>query len=72
MLAILVSDLLILVVFFMLDIKLGSDYNELFKTFSDKVTIIRNQINNMAQCYQFYLTYENKGSEEIQLQDIPF
>lgn len=33
MLAILVSDLVILVIFFMLDIKLGSDYNELFKTF---------------------------------------
>ena len=41
MLAVLVSDLVILIIFFMLDIKLGSDCNELFDKMTDKLTIIR-------------------------------
>ena len=41
MIAVMASDLVILIIFFMLDIKLGSDCNELFDKMTDKLTIIR-------------------------------
>jgi len=42
MLAVMLSDLVILIGFFLGDIKLGSDYNEFFVKFEDKITIIHN------------------------------